>query len=390
MTPFHPPSFRSHRLRPVTLLIAMFLLIAACGGGEAGGGDADQTSTSQHSTGTSDGGPSDGGTAAAAGPTTITVLSHDSFSVSEDVMAAFTDATGISVEILAAGDAGSALAQAILTRDNPTADVLFGVDNTFLARALDEELFIPYEATGLDRIAPELQLDPDHRVTPVDFGDVCVNYDKLALAERGVDAPQTLADLASDEFAGDLVVEDPATSSPGLAFLIATIATFGEQGEYTWEDYWADLAANDVIVTSGWDEAYYGSFSGGAGEGDRPLVVSYASSPPAEVLFADPQPDEAPTASMEQGCFRQIEFVGILEGTEKQQAAEAFVDFMISDELQADIPLNMFVWPAVTDTPLPDAFVEYAQLTPDPITMDPATIEASRQTWIETWTDILR
>ncbi len=380
MTTRRTTTARPYRIGPLALLLALVLLIAACGDGDDTGVASTTAATDASTTVAADRGE----------PVTLTVLSHDSFNVSEEVMTAFTDETGITVEVLAAGDAGSALAQAILTKDNPTADVLFGVDNTFLSRALTEDLFIPYEATGLDRVGDELLLDPEYRVTPVDFGDVCINYDKVALAAEGVEPPASLADLATEQFAGDLVVQDPATSSPGLAFLIATIATFGEDGDYTWQDYWTDLAANDVVVNSGWEEAYYGSFSGGAGEGDRPLVVSYASSPPAEVLFSDPQPEEAPTGSMDQGCFRQIEFVGILQGTEHEAAARTFVDFMISDELQADIPLNMFVWPAVTDTPLPDVFVEHAALTPDPVTMDPATIDEHRQEWIETWTDILR
>lgn len=356
----------------IAALIALAMVVAACGGDDAG----DTTNGSSASPTTE------------AEPVDLVLLTHDSFALSEGTLAAFTDETGISVELLQAGDAGTMVNQAILTKDDPTADVLFGVDNTFLSRTLDEDLFVAYESPLLGEVDQDLVLDPEHRVTPVDFGDVCINYD-VAAFPNGT-APQTLADLADPAHAGQLVVEDPATSSPGLAFLLATIATFGEDGDYTWQDYWTDLAANDVLVTSGWEEAYYGAFSGGSGEGDRPLVVSYASSPPVEVLFADPQPAEAPTASMTDGCFRQIEFAGILAGTEHEAEATMLIDFMLSATFQEDIPLSMFVFPAVTSTPLPDVFVEYAEVAPSPAVVDAEAIAVNRERWIQEWTDLIR
>ncbi|HYI23563.1 MAG TPA: thiamine ABC transporter substrate-binding protein, partial [Candidatus Limnocylindrales bacterium] len=231
-------------------------------------------------------------------------MTHDSFAVSDGILEAFEQEHGVEVEVLRGGDAGAVVNQAILTRDNPLADVLFGVDNTFLSRALEEDIFVPYEAEGLDSVPDELQLDPEHRVTPIDYGDVCLNYDRAAL--EGSNPPDTLEDLSDSAFGGALVVENPATSSPGLAFMLATIVRFGEEGDDTWLDYWTGLRANHMLVTAGWEEAYYGSFSGGSGEGDRPIVVSYATSPVAEVVFADPQPAEAPTAVIDDSCFRQI------------------------------------------------------------------------------------
>ena len=224
-------------------------------------------------------------------------------------------------------------------------------------------------------------------MTPIDFGDVCVNYDKAAFGD--LPAPETLDDLADPAYSGMLVVENPATSSPGLAFLLATIARFGETGAYTWQDYWADLRANDVQVTRGWEEAYYGAFSGGAGTGDRPLVVSYASSPPAEVVFATEPTDTAPTGVVADGCFRQVEYAGILAGTGNREAAEALIDFMLSEAFQEDIPLSMFVFPANSTAALPDVFIEHAVVPAAPLTMDPADIEENRERWIDEWTSII-
>ncbi len=324
---------------------------------------------------------------ATGGPVSITLMAHDSFLVSDEVLDAFTAETGITVELLSGGDAGVVLNQAILTTDNPVADVLFGVDNTFLTRALDADLFVPYEAPGVDGVPEELQLDPEHRVTPIDYGDVCVNYDVAALAAAGVEPPETLDDLIDPAYRGMLAVEDPATSSPGLAFLLGTIAQYGVDG---WQDWWEALETNDVLVTSGWEEAYNGAFTATSDTGDRPLVVSYASSPPAEVYFAEVPPAEAPTGSMTEGCFRQVEFVGILDGTEHEEAARQLVDFMLAEAFQEDIPLNMFVFPAVEGTTLPDVFVEHAARVDDPLTVPPDDIEANREAWIQEWTDLMR
>jgi thiamine transport system substrate-binding protein len=217
-------------------------------------------------------------------------------------------------------------------------------------------------------------------VTPIDFGDVCLNYD-VAYFSGDLAPPGGLDDLVDPAYAGLTVVENPATSSPGLAFLLATIAEYGDDG---WEGWWEALVANDVRITSGWEEAYYGDFTVGGG-GDRPIVVSYASSPPAEVIFAEERPEEAPTAVVTDGCFRQVEYAGILRPS---ASAEALIDFMLSETFQADIPLNMFVFPAVEGTPLPSEFTEFTQVPDDPATVDPDEIEARRDEWIDRWTEI--
>ncbi len=317
-----------------------------------------------------------------SGPVTLTLMTHDSFAVSDEVLDTFTDETGIEVEVLPSGDAGSAVNQAILTKGDPLGDVFFGIDNTFLTRAFDEDLFVPYESPLLDKVPDDLELDDEHRVTPIDLGDVCLNYDKAAFEESGLAVPTTLGDLTKPEYAGMLVVENAATSSPGLAFALATIGAFGEDG---WLDFWADLRANDMQVAEGWEEAYYGSFSG-ASDGDRPLVVSYASSPPAEVFFAEEELDEAPTGVITDSCFRQIEFAGILAGTKHEEEAKELVDFLLSVPFQEDIPLNMFVFPVNEDAELPEVFVEHTELPAKPFELPADEIGANRDRWIEEWT----
>lgn len=357
-----------HPVRLLAALLAGALLVAACGG------DDDPVASGDPSTGDS------------AESVTITLQTHDSFNISESVLEEFTAETGITVEVLPSGDAGAMVNQAILSKANPQGDVLFGIDNTFLSRALDEDLFVAYESPALDGVTDEVQLDDEHRVTPIDTGDVCLNYDKAGLDAAGLAAPSSLDDLIDPAYAGTLVVENPATSSPGLSFLLATVAEYGEDG---WQDYWTSLADNDIEVAAGWEEAYYGSFSGSAGsEGDRPVVVSYASSPPAEVIFAEEPLDDAPTGVVVDSCYRQIEFAGILSGTEHEAEAQQLIDFMLSETFQSDIPLNMFVYP-VTDVELPEEFVQYGATAEDPYLVDADVVADNRDDWIEEWTEIV-
>ena len=322
---------------------------------------------------------------------TLTVMTHDSFDVGKETITRFQEQCGCQVQFLKSGDAGLMLNQAILSKDNSLADVIYGVDNTFLSRALNGDILEPYRSPILADIPDSLKLDPTFRLSPVDYGDVCLNYDKAWFREKGLNPPTDLADLADPLYRGLTVVENPATSSPGLAFLLATIGRFGETGEYTYLDYWAGLKANSVLVADGWNDAYYGNFTY-ASEGDRPVVVSYASSPPVEVFYATQPFEEAPTGvvTADGSCFRQVEFAGILKGTKNRALAEQWIDFMLGTTFQEDIPLKMFVFPANSRAALPDVFVRFAQIPANPVMVDPAAIEANREAWIEAWTQAVR
>lgn len=319
------------------------------------------------------------------GPVTLTIMTHDSFAASESVITAFEEANNVKVVFLKSGDAGAALNKAILSKDAPLADVFYGVDNTFLSRALDAGIYEPYASPLLAKIPAEFQLDPQNRAQPVDYGDICINYDKAYFAAHNLTVPTSLEDLVKPEYNGLLVVENPATSSPGLAFLLATVAHFGET---SYLDYWRSLRANGVVVVDGWETAYYTNFSASSGHGPQPLVVTYGSSPAAEVIYASPPLTDAPTASIlgPDACFRQIEFVGILKGTRHLDLAQKFVDFMLSQKFQEDIPLQLFMYPVNTDASLPQEFTQYAQTAPQPATLDPVVIAANRDKWIADWT----
>ncbi len=318
---------------------------------------------------------------------TLIVATHGAFAASEAVLKQFEQENNVKLQMLALGDVGEGVNKLILGKDTPVADVYYGVDNTFLSRAIKGDIFEPYASPALANIPDDLKLDPENRLLPVDSGFVNLNADKQWFADKGIPVPQTLEELTQPAYKGLLVVENPATSSPGLAFLLATIHHFGEDG---YLDFWQALRANEVLVTDGWSEAYFTHFTvGSGGTGDRPLVVSYTTSPPADVVFATDGRSEPANVNINPagGVFRQIEFVGILKGTKQRALAEKWVDFMLSQPFQEDIPLQMYVYPAVQDTVLPELFTKFAEKPSDPAIVDAAVIDANREQWIEAWTN---
>ena len=327
--------------------------------------------------------------AAPASPQTLTVITHDSFSVSKELVTQFEEANNAKLVFIQGGDTGSVLNRLILTsvnNDLPEADVFYGLDNTFLSRALEHDLFEPYQAEALAKIPAEFQLDPSNNVLPVDYGDVCINYDKAWFKENNLSLPTSLQDLTKPEYKGLLVVENPATSSPGLAFMFATIAEFGQED---WLAWWKAMKDNQVAVVSDWETAYYTNFSGSSGKGPQPMVVSYASSPAAELIYAQTELSESPTASLVAPgmCWRQIEFVGILKNSPHRELAEKFVDFLFSKEFQEDVPMQMFVFPVLPEAVLPADFVTASQIPEVTGSLDPALIAQNRDQWINDWTE---
>lgn len=327
--------------------------------------------------------------AATDAATTLVLASHDSFNVSEEVLAQFETENNVKLQVLALGDAGEALNKVILSKDAPLADLFFGVDNTFLSRALAADIFEPYASPQLAQIPADLQLDAEHRLLPVDVGYVNLNADAGYFTEHNLPLPQSLEDLTKPEYKSLLVVFNPATSSPGLAFLLATISHFGQDGYLA---FWQGLRDNDVLITNGWSEAYYDHFTvGSGGSGDRPIVVSYTTSPPADVLYATDGRTEPASVNLNLagGVFRQIEFVGLLKGAKQPALAQKFIDFMLSQSFQTDVPLQMFVYPAVAETPLPELFIQFAEQPTVANQLDAATIDANRETWIDAWTNLM-
>jgi thiamine transport system substrate-binding protein len=307
-----------------------------------------------------------GSKATAPAPTEVVLVAYDAFTPEEGIFDDFTKNTGVTVKVVIAGDTGTMVSKAILTAGTPEGDVMWGIDNTFLSRAQKANVLTNY--------------------TPVDEGDICVNYDKNWFASRNIPVPTSFEDLAKPTYKNLLVVQDPTTSSPGLGFLLGTIAHFGEE---KWEVYWASLTQNNVKVVSDWTSAYTIEFSGSSGKGKYPLVVSYGSSPPAEVLYSATPIDEPPTGVIEGTCFRQTEYVGVLRGTKSEEIAQKLVDYLLDTKFQESMPLTLFVFPVNPNAQLPKLFTDFAVRPETPLTLAPSDIEKNRDTWIDSWRSLV-
>jgi thiamine transport system substrate-binding protein len=316
-------------------------------------------------------------------PKTLVVATHDSWAMSKSVLAKFKAETGITVKVRPQGDAGELTNKLVLTKDSPLADGVYGIDNTFASRAVDEGILTAYDANKLPSSAEQYRLTGDGKddLTPIDYGDVCVNVDDSWFAKKNLTPPKTLDDLTKPAYKGLFVTPGATTSSPGLAFLLATIAAKGDG----WQDYWKQLMANDTKITAGWTDAYEVDFTAGGGNGDRPIVTSYSSSPP----FTIPDGATTPTTSaLLDTCFRQVEYAGVLKGSDNPAGMKKFIDFMVGQDFQTALPDNMYVYPVDSTVKLPADWASYAPVSPHPFSVDPSAVTKNRTTWLREWRDV--
>jgi thiamine transport system substrate-binding protein len=291
----------------------------------------------------------------------VTLVAHDSFAISDESIAEFEASSGFQLEIIRAGDAGSLTNRLVLTKDSPIADVVFGIDNTFRGVA-DENGIIE---GGLVEVA---------------FGDVCFNYDRIWFEERKITPPASWRDLTRPEFNSLTVVSNPLSSSPGLAFLASTVAAFGEP---EFEQYWRELRDNGVRVAAGWEEAYFTEFSGSSGNGDYPIVLSYCSSPAAEVR----EDGKSQTVALLEEGFRQTEFIGVLAGAINPDGATALIEFLLGESFQNTMPGLMYVYPVNPNAAIP---AEWAEFGPAAISIigEDLSISTHREKWQSKWSEI--
>jgi thiamine transport system substrate-binding protein len=294
-------------------------------------------------------------------PKDVTLITHDSFVMTKSQIADFAKVSGFNLKLIKAGDAGALTNRLILTKSAPIADVVFGIDNTFSGRATDAGII-------------------EGKLTPTDFGDVCLNYDQERLAQRGIAPPTTLADLLKPAYRNLTVVENPNTSSTGLSFLAASIDKFGPNG---WQNYWKQLKSNGLKVVDGWETAYYIDFSGSSGRGDYPIVLSYASSPADEVNARG----ISRTAIINDGCFRQTEYAGVLAGAKNPKGAQAVINYLLSPTFQATFPTAMYMYPYVSNTMIPASWSKNTSIASRTFG-DHLDINTNRKTWLKAWSAI--
>ncbi|KNX38446.1 thiamine ABC transporter substrate-binding protein [Luteipulveratus halotolerans] len=370
--------------RTTTTLAAVCAAAITMTGCSLSNGD-DQTPASDTAQSAAESGAGASTTSAGAASTpankTVTLITHDSFAAPKPLLAQFTKETGYTVKVLPSGDAGQVANKLVLTKGSPVGDAVFGIDNTFASRVVDEGVLQTYTpkapAKGSDQYALK---DGKGQLTPVDYGHTCFNVDTTWFAKKGLAEPKTFDDLTKPAYKNLMVAPGAPTSSPGLAMLLATIGAKGENG---WQAYWKALTANGLKLTSGWEDAYNVDFTQGEGKGSRPIVWSYDTSPAFTVAGG-----KSTTKALLDTCFRQVEYSGVLKGAKNPDGAKALVDWMQGKAFQEALPPNMYVFPVASDAAIPADWQKFAQRPTKPFAVDPATIAAKRQTWLTQWQDI--
>lgn len=312
---------------------------------------------------------------------TVTVVTHDSFAVPDDVVAAFEASSGIDVEFVDLAGGGAFANQLILTKDAPLGDVVYGIDLTVADQVVAADLLEDWTSSApaaTSEFAQSLPA-PGPGLTPIDFSDVCLNVDLGWFEAAGIHAPATLEDLTDPQYAGLLSVSNPATSAPGLAFFYATLTAFGDG----WIDYWTALRDNGLRVTGSWSDTYFVDFSAPNYGGEFPIVLSYASSPPSELIDGEPT-----TAALLDTCFRTVEYAGVLRGTANPDAAQAVVDWMLSDEFQSTVATSMYVYPVSQTAEIPDEWRAHAPLADHPWGMPDLSAD-ERDRLVVAWTELV-
>jgi thiamine transport system substrate-binding protein len=318
-------------------------------------------------------------------PTKVVLATHDSWAMPKPLVRAFEKDTGLDLVVVPSGDAGQLTNKLVLTKDAPIADVVYGLDNTFASRALDAGVLVDDVVTDPPASAADYELPGDARraLAPVDWGDVCVNVDDAWFRKDGRPEPRTLEDLTEPAYKDLFSTPSAATSSPGFAFLLSTIAEYGD-GEDGWQDYWKRLLANGARIAGSWTDAYEGDFTA-SGQGDRPIVLSYNSSPP----FTVPEGADRPTTSaLLETCFRQVEYAAVLDGAKNPDGARQVVAWLQSRPVQEALPDNMYVFPVDDQAELPPLWARFAKPAPEPHAVAPDMVTADRDTWIREWTDL--
>lgn len=354
------------RTRALTCVLALGLSACSLSGGSESAGSDD---------------PSGAASSGSADKGTVVLLTHDSFSLPKKLIAAFEQESGYDLTIRSTGDAGVLTSQLVLNAGDPVADVAYGVDNTFASRALDADVFAPGTAWADGVAAYDLPGDDEHALAPIDTASVCVNVDDAWFDERGITPPRTLDDLTDPRYRDLFVTPGATTSSPGLAFLLTTIAAYGDD----WQSYWRKLLDNGARVVAGWSDAYEVDYTAGGGKGDRPIVLSYDSSP----AFTTDGQGGSTTHALLDTCFRQTEYAGVLQGAADPDGAAAVVAWLQSPAVQKALPDSMYVFPVLPGTDLPEDWARFAVQPTDPYSVDPAEITAQRDAWLREWNDLI-
>jgi thiamine transport system substrate-binding protein len=308
----------------------------------------------------------------------LVVYTYDSFvswGLANATIPKFEEKYGVKVKLITLGDAGEVLNRLILEKDNPRADVVIGIDNNLIAKAIESGVLEPFKPSNIDVVPQELIFDPTYHVVPFDYGFIAVVYRK----DEVKNPPQSFEDLLKPEWSKSLIVEDPRTSSTGAAFLLWTIAVYGDPG-YLY--FWEKLKPNIYTITKGWDSGWEMW-----DKGEAPLFVSYATDPAYSAYAGGKEPNIG-AIIFKEGGYPQIEGIGLVKGAKHKELAQKFIEFVLSEEFQKEIPLTNWMFPANKNAPLPEVF-KYAVKPDKIVTLDPKEIEKNYSRWLEEWTKLM-
>ncbi len=303
---------------------------------------------------------------------TLVVYATDSF-LSEwgpapQVFPKFEEKYGIKIESRQVGSAGEIVNLVIMDKGKQSADIIIGADNNLLSTLLDNDVLAPYKPAGIEKVKDELLFDKTYHLIPYDYSFFALVYDSNKIKNP----PKSLDDLLKPEYKKSLIIMDPRTSSPGLGFLMWTVKCKGEG----YKDYWKKLMPNILTVSESWSSGY-GLFT----NGEAPMVTSYTTSPAYHVEYD--KIENIKTVLFDEGNYMQTEGAGILKNAPHMDAAKKFMDFILSEDFQKEIPLTNWMYP-VTDIPMPASY-KSAPVSDKPLLLEPKEISKNMDSWLNGW-----
>lgn len=323
---------------------------------------------------------------------TLTIVTYDIIALSDDMLEEFTNNTGYEINMIRTDDAGGILENLLLTKEAPQADLALGLDNTYLQTALDNCLLGPHSANVPDLDPLALTPYSGEMAVPFDQGYVCLNADIEALEENNVSFPSTLEELTGEQWKGRTAFPSPTTSSPGRAFMTATIDYFERQATMDAMTWWEAMADNDAIFTSGWTEAYETHYSGGYGIwgeghiGDAWLTVSYCHSPGVEAYYGGNY-TISKAIDIDYASFHQVEYAAKVNGGGSSSAVDAFIEYLLSDEVNKNMPENNLMYSVLDNEDMPetDGYRYHSPIPSNPSEITAERIDVEMDGWLMDW-----
>jgi len=311
-----------------------------------------------------------------------TYSSFASWGAAPFIEEAFEKKHDVDVQFVATGDARMMLTKLLTEREagRPGADVFVGVGSVDLSMARGEDLFVPLTGEDIPNLASvreDLLIDPTNSLIPYEHSYVTLVYDSQVLAVE--DVPLTFEQLLDPKYKKMLILEDPRTSSVGLAFLLWTIHQYGDPG---YLDYWRKLLPNVLTITQGWSAAYDLFLAR-----EAPIVVSFSTDTAYSVI--EEGSARYKVMLLNSQGYRSIYLMGIVKGTKQQGLCKELLDFVLSPEVQERISTTEWMFPANRKTLLPVLFYQNAVFPPDPVMVPSERIGENLDRWLLEWAGII-